>query len=235
MEGHVDDAGIGTDDTALERAAVDPESLRALAVDTDGRTAPADPHVPAEDVEERAPRRWRRLPLRSKLLFGAAVVPCLAILVLAVMRGRDAPAVVDAPKPTAAAPVAATAPPPTDPATPATVVTSQEPAPPPPEEPLPKSADPAEQPAEVAGQRPTMATIAISSHARSQGSRALFVDGRRAKSTSVDVACGKHTVALDKGKPRQVDVACGRTALVDTARVTITKSAPPEAKSKSKR
>jgi hypothetical protein len=234
MEDVVRDADIGNADTKIDLGA-DASSLRALAVDTGAQRAIVDPRM-AGDVEvhdgeeEEQEEPPRRVPLRSKVFFGASLVTCLTICVIAVVRGRHAPAGAEA---------AATA-------APAEALPAPQPQPQPPPQPVQAAPQPQPQPvvpsaASVAAPTaadpgpaappdPKTATIALSSHARSQGPKALFVDGKRAKSPSVEVTCGKHSVAVGKEKARHVDVPCGRTAFVDVGTTTITKSAPPDAK-----
>jgi hypothetical protein len=153
--------------------------------------------------------------LRFKLVVGTAIAGCLAILTVAIVRARQehvAPANATTKFALSAAPPPhGSAPPTAEPA----VAKSDEPSP----------ALPVVAPASAAHAPTAAATTATISLAPSaQKGTLLTVDGKRAKSASVAVACGAHTVAVGAEKPRHIDAPCGRTVVVDVGGATPAKT-----------
>lgn len=212
----------------------EPPSLGAVALDT-GAFAKTEAALPAakrrlggespEDAEapdvEPAPRR---APTHLKLVVGTAIAGCVAILAAAAVRTATAPKASRAEPAAANAIVAneAAAAPPRAPEAPA-------PAPAPP--PAAEEATPAAAPAEASPREGDHAQAAKTATLRVvKKGAALTVDGKRAKTSSVVVACGAHMVAVGAEKPRRVDAPCGKTIVVDASKPVPakTESAKPD-------
>lgn len=189
----------------------DPASLRALALDT-GANPPAEPPV---DRVSNFEVPVRRVPLRFKLIVGAALAGCVAILTLATIQTRNAGfpqapavnavAVPEAPAvpPMTAAPLHASEPPP-----PPTGITKEKPATP------------------AVAHAPETTTISLGPSVPK--GTPLTVDGKRAKSSSVVVTCGKHTVAVGGEKAKPVEAACGKPFVVEKAKADGKKKQAPK-------
>jgi hypothetical protein len=208
-----------------------PASLGAVSLDSGSyaRSAAELPAARGRSLEEDAvavaePQRGHRPALRFKMIVGASVAACVAIIGVAatqtVIGGTGEHASSNR---TALLAAAALAPP------------AETPAP---------AASPAPSPSTAPGAHATFAARAAiptplasesahgpsaagASHAQirlAHGQQTLTVDGKRASAPSVVVACGAHTVAVGAEKPRRVETPCGRTLIVDVGKSSLTKN-----------
>lgn len=214
-------------------ASIEATSLRAFSVDEPASITASSSEGEQADVES-APAL--RVPFRAKLLFGLVLGSCGLVIALAVPKLR---AEVAAKKVARSAHVAVAVSPP--PPKPTAVVPAALLAPVSATAPPPLAVQPVNAPKDdhvTTAVSPPNATEEKATIRISKKGHTLKVDGKPVKGRSVDVACGKHLVAVDAEKPHRVDAPCGQTLTVDEKKARDPRhshkgsSAPPSAKAK---